>query len=235
MDKTIKFRKYNISYDDVGDGEVIIFLHGWANSKEIYRDLILYLAKYYRCISIDLPGFGKSDVVDNLTLSKMSRIVDNVINKIGIKKFNLVGHSLGGAVSLVYASKYQEKIDRVILISPFVSFRQFSKSIFYLIRHFIPYLLSKILLLKEPNKKFINAIKIVYMLSSVDLYKYLRRVRKDILMIFGTRDHLLSLKPLEPIFGVFNNIHLSIYEDVRHFMVSYNAVDLGIKIKKFLS
>ncbi len=69
----------------------------------------------------------------------------------------------------------------------------------------------------------------------MDLYKTLRKVRKDILMIFGTRDGLLSMKPLEPIFGVFNNIHLSIYQDVRHFMVSYNAHDLAEKIDLFFS
>ena len=81
----------------------------------------------------------------------------------------------------------------------------------------------------------VNAIQIVYYLSSIDLYKILRKVRKDILVIFGTRDGILSMKPLEPVFGIFNNIHLSVYQDVRHFVLSYNASDLAEKIDLFFS
>ena len=233
MDKILEIESLHMSYSDVGNGRVIIFLHGWGTSKDTYSELILTLSKKYRCISIDLPGFGKSDVIEDLTLIKISRIINKVIRKIGVKKFYLIGHSLGGAVTLVYASRYQEKINKIVLISPFVTFKQFSRSVFYLIRHLIPFLVTKILSFKNPNLRAVNAIKIVYMLSSMDLYKILRKVRKDILIIFGTHDGLLSMKPLEPIFGVFNNIHLSIYQDVRHFMFSYNAHDLAEKIDLF--
>jgi len=234
MDRLVQIEDKKISYSDVGNGSVIVFLHGWMDSKTVFDELIKRLSIKYRCIGIDLPGFGKSDIVEDLTLLKISRIINKVVRKIGITKFSLVGHSLGGAVTLVYASRYQDKINKVVLISPFVTFRQFSKSIIYVIRHLIPFVITKILLLKNPNMRAVNAINIVYYLSSIDLYKILRKVRKDILVIFGTRDNILSMKPLEPIFGVFNNIHLSIYEDVRHFMFSYNSIDLATKIDEFL-
>lgn len=235
MDQSIVIDKNNISYSDVGQGSAVVFLHGWGTSKDTYNELISLLSSKYRCVSIDLPGFGKSDTVEDITLIKISRIVNKVIRKIGIKKFSLIGHSLGGAVTLIYASRYQEKINKVVLISPFITFRQFSKSVIYLIRHFIPFLIRKILSLKNPNMRAVNAIQIVYYLSSIDLYKILRKVRKDILVIFGTRDGILSMKPLEPIFGIFNNIHLSVYQDVRHFVLSYNASDLAEKIDLFFS
>ncbi|EKE05657.1 MAG: alpha/beta superfamily hydrolase/acyltransferase [uncultured bacterium] len=235
MDQTVEIESLKMSYSDIGSGSAIVFLHGWGTSKDTYSEIISMLSKKYRCINIDLPGFGKSDVVEDLTLVKISKLINKVIRKLGIKSLYLVGHSLGGAVTLVYASRYQEKINKLVLISPFVTFKQFSRSVFYLIRHLVPFLVTKILSLKNPNPRAVNAIKIVYYLSSIDLYKYLRKIRKDILMIFGTRDGLLSMKPLEPVFGVFNNIHLSIYQDVRHFMVSYNAHDLAEKIDLFFS
>jgi len=234
MDHVASINGKKIAYSDVGSGHAIVFLHGWGNSKEIYSGLIEILESKFRCISIDLPGFGKSDVVPDLTLVKITRILNKVMKKIGLQKINLVGHSLGGAVTLVYASRYQEEINKVVLISPFVTFRQFSKFIFYLIRHLIPFLITKLLALKNPNMRAVNAISIVYYLSSIDLYKYLRKVRKDILIIFGSKDGLLSMKPLEPIFGVLNNIHLSIYQDARHFIFSYNLRDLAEKIDLFL-
>lgn len=235
MDRLIEIDGHKVSYSDVGKGSSIVFLHGWGTSKDTYTGIVEILSKKYRCISIDLPGFGKSDVVSDLTLIKISRILNKVLRKIGIQKFYLVGHSLGGAVTLVYASRYLEKIYKVVLISPFVTFKQFSKSVFYLIRHLFPFLIRKILALKNPNMRAVNAIQVVYYLSSIDLYKALRKVRKDILVVFGTKDGLLSMKPLEPIFGVFNNIHLSIFQDVRHFMLSYNASDLAEKIDLFFS
>lgn len=233
MDRNVEVTGKKISYSDVGSGETIVFLHGWGTSKDTYNGLISILSKDYRCVSIDLPGFGNSEIIEKITLPKISGVIDKVIKNLKIKKFNLVGHSLGGAVALVYASRHQENLNRLVLISPFVTFRQFSKSLFYIIIHFIPFLISKLLMLKNPNMKAVNAIRIIYYLSSIDLYKYLRKIRKDILVIFGTKDNVLSIKPLEPLFGLFNNIHLSVFEDVRHFMLSYNPVDLARKIDLF--
>lgn len=235
MDHILKVDSYNIGYSDTGKGRVVILLHGWGTSKETYTELISILSEKYRCIGIDLPGFGNSDIVDGLTLPKISRILNKLIRKIGIKKFYLIGHSLGGAVALVYASKYQAKINKLVLISPFITFKQFSKSVLYLIVNVIPFIISRILKLKRPNMRAVNAIQIVYYLSSIDLYKILRKVRKDILFIYGVRDSVLSIKPVEPIFGVLNNIHLAIFEDVRHFIFSFNAKELGEKIDLFFS
>ena len=81
----------------------------------------------------------------------------------------------------------------------------------------------------------VSAIKIVYYLSSIDLYKILRKVRKDILFVYGSHDSLLSIKPLQPVFGILNNIHLAIFEDVRHYVFSFNSVELAEKIDLFFS
>ena len=136
MDLLLQINEKNISYSDTGTGSVLVFLHGWGVSKETYQGLIEILSKKYRCVNIDLPGFGKSDIVDHLTLQKISKIIETVVKKLEIRKFNLVGHSLGGAVALVFASSHLDYINKVVLISPFVSFKQFSKSAFYIIKNF---------------------------------------------------------------------------------------------------
>ena len=233
MDKFIEVDGKKISYSDIGNGPTIVFLHGWLDSKKVFDNLTSILFSKYRCVSIDLPGFGESDVIKDVTLIKMSQIINKVIKKIGISHFDLVGHSMGGAITLVYASRYQEKIKKVVLISPFVTFKQFSKSVFYFISNFFPFLITKLMSLKKPNLKVVNAFRVAYLLSNVDLYKYLRKVRKDILVVYGRRDALLSIRPLEPLFGVLNNIHLAIFEDVRHYIFSYNSEDLANKIDLF--
>lgn len=233
MDHLIEINGRKVFYNDLGSGPMIVFIHGWLESHKTFETIVNLLSKKYRCVSIDLPGFGKSDPINNVTLNKITRDVEKVIQKIGVKKYYMVGHSLGGAISLIYADNNKEAVKKLVLISPFVSFKQFSKLVFYLITNLIPVIVNKILKWKTPNLYATNAFKIAYLLSSADLYKYLRRVRKDILLVYGTKDSLLSIRPLQPLLGIMNNIHLVIFEDVRHYIFTYNSHDLAEKIDKF--
>jgi pimeloyl-ACP methyl ester carboxylesterase len=235
MDYTIQINSKNVFYSDSGKGPAIVFIHGWLESHTTFSNIIKLLSDKYRCISIDLPGFGESDAIDNITLNKISKTLEILLDKIGVRKYYLVGHSLGGAVTLVYADKHKDEVKKIVLISPFVTFKQFSKSVFYLIRNVIPVVIHKILNWKRPNLYAVNAFKIMYLLSSTDLYKYLRRVRKDILLVYGTKDSLLSIRPLQPLLGIMNNIHLAIFEDVRHYIFTYNSEELAQKIDLFFS
>lgn len=235
MDHVIDINGKKVTYSDTGKGPAIIFIHGWSESRSAFNQISKILFTKYRCISIDLPGFGESEALEKVTLSKVSKVIEKLIGKLGIKKYNLVGHSLGGAVTLVYADKHQDEINKIVLISPFVTFKQFSKSVIYMIRNLAPVLISKILNSKKPNLYVVNAIKVAYLLSSTDLYKYLRSVRKDILLVYGTRDSLLSIRPLQPLLGIMNNIHLAIFQDVRHYIFTYNSEELAEKIDLFFS
>ncbi len=260
---TLEIDNKKVCYSDVGSGPVIVFIHGWMDSKKAYSDVIDILSKKYRCISIDLPGFGHSEIVENIKVNEMSALIHRLVKKLKLKEFNLVGHSLGGGVSIVYAKKHQDKINRIVLISPFVSYKQFSRITFYMIRYLIPnFIKSRISILifkfitlvnhifyhkslsleylkhvenEDVAQKAINAFNIAYELSSLDLYKTLKKIRKDILIVYGMKDSLLSIKPLVPFFGVFNNIRLAIFQDVRHFLYTYNNDDLAEKIDLFFS
>jgi pimeloyl-ACP methyl ester carboxylesterase len=235
MDHQIEINSKKFFYTDIGKGPTIVFIHGWLESHTTFTGIAKLLSAKYRCISIDLPGFGQSDAIDKVTLNKISTTLEKALDKIGVNKYYLVGHSLGGAVTLVYADKHKEEIKKIVLISPFVTFKQFSKSVFYVIRNIIPVVIHKILNWKRPNLYAINAFNIMYLLSSTDLYKYLRKVRKDILLVYGTKDSLLSIRPLQPLLGIMNNIHLAIFEDVRHYIFTYNSEELAQKIDLFFS
>src|SRR3989339_840674 len=98
MDSLLKINNRQVSYSDIGEGKVIVFLHGWMDSKIAYEKITAILSKKYRCICIDLPGFGKSDYIKDVRVEKISTIIHKVIKKLKINNFYLVGHSLGGAI-----------------------------------------------------------------------------------------------------------------------------------------
>ncbi|MBE6052322.1 MAG: alpha/beta hydrolase [Clostridium sartagoforme] len=111
----------------------ILFIHGWPLNHTVYEyQLNFFASKGYRCICIDLRGFGESDRPFNcfdydIMVSDIRKIID-VLN---LKDITLVGHSMGGALSIKYVSKYNShRISRLCLIGAaapsFVKTKDFS-------------------------------------------------------------------------------------------------------------
>lgn len=106
----LRFVKYNqkkIAYASEGRGVVVVFLHGFCEDSCIWDEFKLdLLEKKHRVVCIDFPGFGKSETVENLSIAYMVDAVQTVVEHLALKKIILIGHSMGGYVSLAYAKKY---------------------------------------------------------------------------------------------------------------------------------
>jgi cis-3-alkyl-4-acyloxetan-2-one decarboxylase len=120
---------FNIPYElhmkSVGAGPTIVFLHGIATSSASWNYLIPLLSQNYRCITIDLLGFGDSPKPDwyAYTPSEHIKNINHTIKKLDLKDpFILVGHSMGSLLALHYANKYPRKVSRVIMLSPPIYF-----------------------------------------------------------------------------------------------------------------
>ena len=99
-----------LNYEIEGKGtENLILLHGFMENLSIWDDMIPFLSEKFRLIKIDLPGFGKSDVVAEIQTSEiMADEVKKVTDELGLTEFHLLGHSMGGYISLAFAEKYPE-------------------------------------------------------------------------------------------------------------------------------
>lgn len=115
-------RPYRLNvYDYGGDGPVIIFLHGLGSSSANWDPLIPLLKNKYRCISIDLIGFGNSPKPQwyRYTMEDHIRDIRRTIRGLGLHEpFILVGHSLGALIATRYARLLPKHIHRLILLSP---------------------------------------------------------------------------------------------------------------------
>jgi len=103
MTKYVDFKQGKIRYTDSGKGRVVVFLHGFLESLEMWR-FYQNLPNYIRKICIDLPGHGKSDNFGYVhSMELMAEGVRAVLKNEGIRKVVVVGHSMGGYVGLAFA------------------------------------------------------------------------------------------------------------------------------------
>ena len=106
-----KIQKMNINYIDEGKGKVIVLLHGFTESLRIWDSFATQLSKKYRVVTIDLPGHGKSDCISGIhSMELMADVISDVLNKLRIGKCLMVGHSMGGYVTLAFAAKYPKML-----------------------------------------------------------------------------------------------------------------------------
>lgn len=108
-------------YDHGGSGPVIIFLHGLASSSANWDPLTPLLKEKYRCISIDLIGFGDSPKPQwyGYTMEDHIRNIRAAIRGLKLKEpFTLVGHSLGSLLATRYARVLPRQVSRLVLLSP---------------------------------------------------------------------------------------------------------------------
>ncbi|HEX2920266.1 MAG TPA: alpha/beta hydrolase [Bacteroidales bacterium] len=106
---TIQGRK--IWYTESGSGTPVILLHGYLESSEIWNSFVKTFPGDFRVIAIDLPGHGKSDVFsETQTMEMMAGVVKELSDMLKLGKSFLVGHSLGGYVTLAFLELFTESL-----------------------------------------------------------------------------------------------------------------------------
>ncbi|MEN3042499.1 MAG: alpha/beta hydrolase [Fervidobacterium sp.] len=120
--KFIKVNDIDIAYREFGKENInsgtIVFLHGFTGSSTDWNYVVSNVSKNYHCITIDIPPFGLSEKSREFDYSDKN-IVDvliETINKLKIEKFTIVGHSMGGYLSILISNKIPEKVNKLILI-----------------------------------------------------------------------------------------------------------------------
>lgn len=117
-----------LAYVDEGSGPVtILFIHGLGSYLPAWKNNIDGLRGQYRCIAIDLPGYGKSSKGNySGSMRFNAQAVKDFCDKLGLKKVVLAGHSMGGQIALVTAMAYPELVEKLVLLAP-AGFETFNK------------------------------------------------------------------------------------------------------------
>ncbi len=106
-----------LHYEVFGRGRPVILLHGWLGSWGLWQETMTDLGRYYRTYALDFWGFGESGRKrDTYVVQDFVSLVDQFMEALGIAQAPLVGHSMGGTVSLSVAIQHPERVRKVVVI-----------------------------------------------------------------------------------------------------------------------
>jgi len=111
--------KIRIRYLDTGKGEPLVFLHGLSGRIETWnRQIPFFMKRGYRVITLDIPPHGESDKPAIVYSPKyLSRIIAALLEKLNVKRAIVIGHSMGGILTLAFSMFYPQKVKVAIVLS----------------------------------------------------------------------------------------------------------------------
>ncbi len=118
--KHINVDGMQIAYNEGGQGETLLLIHGFGADKDNWTRVAGYFTPHYRVIAIDLPGFGESSRITDADFDIVSqtRRVHRIATELGLDRFHLGGSSMGGNISLTYAGLYPDQVMSLWVLAP---------------------------------------------------------------------------------------------------------------------
>src|ERR1043166_5555051 len=97
----------------------LVFLNGWGSSHKFWRWAFTAFAPRYRCIAPDFPGLGRSEKPHrDYSIEAMAVWLGKFLDALRFPRVTLVGHSMGGAIALLFALDHPERVEKLALVNP---------------------------------------------------------------------------------------------------------------------
>ena len=117
-ERTVTLHGHAFSYTDSGTGPALLFIHGLLGSQRQWAHLVDRLDEDHRLVVPDLFGHGMSaKPVGDYSLGAHAATLRDLLDRLGIEKVSLVGHSLGGGIAMVFSYLFPERVERLVLVA----------------------------------------------------------------------------------------------------------------------
>ena len=247
----------NIGYQEQGSGYPLVLLHGFCETREIWADLSRNLAKHFRVITADLPGCGESDdAPPGFSLEDIGTIMLAWLEQLGIVQPVLVGHSLGGYVTLAMARQRPDYFAGIGLFhstaAPDAAEKKENrnKAISFVQKHGVePYTDAFVEgLFKDPNDQWIPGIRAEAaktkavtltgyagaMRDRVSSLEFLKSYQRPILFLAGEADELIPVEAIREQSAAARIPVFKIIKHAAHMGMLENEPESRIQIENFI-
>jgi 3-oxoadipate enol-lactonase len=121
----------NVFYEAVGEGLPLIFVHGLGGTSNVWHAQRIGLSKYFKVITLDLPGSGRSDKSERTySMERWGDQVAALADALKLDKFVLVGHSMSTILAQKCAAKHGGRMSGLVLCGPLTELAQAGKEAF---------------------------------------------------------------------------------------------------------
>ncbi|MDB5279970.1 MAG: alpha/beta hydrolase [Ferruginibacter sp.] len=234
-----------VYYQVYGAGKPVVLVHGFGEDGTVWQPQIDFLKEYFRLIVPDIPGSGQSEIIKDANIDTYAEVVKQIIDKEypeGKTQVTLIGHSMGGYVTLAFAGKYSGCLNSIGLFHSTafadpeekkqtrrkaIDFIK-TKGAFSFLKTSTPGLFTKSFAEKAPEKinalieegkKFSNEALVQYyeaMIERPDRTSVLKQMNTPVLFIIGENDIAIPLQSSLQQCYLPNQSYVTILEQSAH-------------------
>ena len=226
----------HINYEEKGQGEPIIFVHGWGGSINSFIQLANLIPNNYRVIKIDLPGFGKSDLPGHdWGVEEFGRCLVDFLKTLHIEKVIYFGHSFGGSLGIFLAAHYPKLITKLILCAP--SYKREvrkSKGLLSRLPQTLRIILYRIFFPHSDLWRFPRLESNFRKIVQQDMTAYLPKIKTKTLILWGKADRETPIEQADLLHKKISNSILKTFPDIGHNLPLQHPELVYQELKKFL-
>lgn len=248
-----------VHYEVIGKGKPVLLLHGWLGSWGLWEPTMRALSDGYRTYAIDFWGFGESGKRrESYAVTDFIELIGAFMTSLGIVKAPLIGHSMGGTVSLMTATRFPDKIAKVAIIGSPIQGRSLAFPLKLAGKPFIANLLFKHMRLFRwalragapymcghpdfPNiiendlsqttlESFLTSIA---SLREIDLTNELSQLNIPVLGFYGSKDNIVNPKQWQALEGAYAAAKTLVYPNQKHFLMLSDRTTFQKDLRSFL-
>lgn len=239
---TINIKNIDINYIQYGKGKEVVLLHGWGQNIEMMDPIGKKIENKYHITIIDLPGHGLTkEPKEVLSIYDYCDIVHELLEKIGVVNPSIIGHSFGGRIAIIYASKYN--VDKLVLLgAPCIRKKQNDSLKIKVLKtlkkapvlnHFEEFAKKHI-----GSRDYRNASPIMrnILVNTVneDLTECAKKIKCPTLLIWGTNDQEAPIEDARELEKIIDDCGLVEYEGASHYAYLEFLLPVCNVIKTFI-
>ncbi len=233
-----------LHYEVYGRGRPVILLHGWLGSWGLWHRTMTQLGSFYRMYALDFWGFGESGKKRaTYQVQDYIYLVNQFMEHLGIESAPLVGHSMGGTVSLAVAIQYPQRVRKAVVIGSPIVGSSLSLLLKIFGRHFAAWLVHKnlwglklgfrllaSLYSRDPNwysmmERDLSQTTLESFLMSIaslretDLRPLLHKISVPVMGMYGDKDNVVHPQQWKPLSQVLPTARIERFHRAGHFIM----------------
>ena len=251
MDKYTDIDGIKLHYEETGQGQPLILMHGWGCNTRTVASIAATAAQTHHVFNVDFPGFGQTPEPPAVWgVEEYTQLIEKFARALGIERPVLIGHSFGGRVGILYASR--NAVDKLILVDaagvkprrkPKYYFKVYTfKTAKWLANHLLPQATAQSLIEKwrgggsaDYRQASPRMRAILSKVVNEDLCHVMPAIKAPTLLVWGENDTATPLHDAKKMASLIPDAGLVQFPGCGHYSFLDNPVQFRAVLNSFLN